>query len=325
MHRNQVFRHAIAASAMLFMGVGSTYAQSYPNQPIRFIVPYAAGGGVDMVARAIGPTLSDRLGQPVVIDNRGGAGGNIGTELAARAEPNGYTIVMGAAALAINSSLYRKLPFDPVKDFVPISLISATPNILAVHLTIPAKSVRQLIQLAKAKPGSLNYGSAGNGTTSHLALELFKTMAGMEIVHIPYKGTAPAVVGLLGGEVAMMLAPALTLIPHVRSKKVNGLAVSSLKRLPAIPELPTIAESGVSGFEARQWYGVLAPAGTPKAIIMRLNSEIVKIVDSPEVTKRFMSEGSEPIGSTPEEFARHLKAEIAKWAKAVAASGARVD
>ena len=185
MHRNQVFRHAIAASAMLFMGVGSTYAQSYPNQPIRFIVPYAAGGGVDMVARAIGPTLSDRLGQPVVIDNRGGAGGNIGTELAARAEPNGYTIVMGAAALAINSSLYRKLPFDPVKDFVPISLISATPNILAVHLTIPAKSVRQLIQLAKAKPGSLNYGSAGNGTTSHLALELFKTMAGMEIVHIP--------------------------------------------------------------------------------------------------------------------------------------------
>jgi tripartite-type tricarboxylate transporter receptor subunit TctC len=325
MHRNQVFRHAIAASAMLFMGVDSTYAQSYPNQPIRFIVPYAAGGGVDMVARAVGPTLSERLGQPVVIDNRGGAGGNIGTELAARAEPNGYTIVMGAAALAINTSLYRKLPFDPVKDFVPISLISATPNILAVHPTIPAKSVRQLIQLAKAKPGSLNYGSAGNGTTSHLALELFKTMAGVEIVHIPYKGTAPAVVGLLGGEVAMMLAPALTLISHVRSKKVNGLAVSSLKRLPAIPELPTIAESGVPGFEARQWYGVLAPTGTPKAIVMRLNSEIVKIVDSPEVTKRFMSEGSEPIGSTPEEFARHLKAEIAKWTKAVAASGARVD
>jgi tripartite-type tricarboxylate transporter receptor subunit TctC len=325
MHRNQVFRHAIAASAMLFMGVDSTYAQSYPNQPIRFIVPYAAGGGVDMVARAVGPTLSERLGQPVVIDNRGGAGGNIGTELAARAEPNGYTIVMGAAALAINTSLYRKLRFDPVKDFVPISLISATPNILAVHPTIPAKSVRQLIQLAKAKPGSLNYGSAGNGTTSHLALELFKTMAGVEIVHIPYKGTAPAVVGLLGGEVAMMLAPALTLISHVRSKKVNGLAVSSLKRLPAIPELPTIAESGVPGFEARQWYGVLAPTGTPKAIVMRLNSEIVKIVDSPEVTKRFMSEGSEPIGSTPEEFARHLKAEIAKWTKAVAASGARVD
>jgi tripartite-type tricarboxylate transporter receptor subunit TctC len=310
---------------MLFMGVGSAYAQSYPSQPIRFIVPYAAGGGVDMVARAIGPMLSDRLGQPVVIDNRGGAGGNIGTELAAKAEPNGYTIVMGAAALAINTSLYRKLSFDPVKDFVPISLISATPNILAVHPTIPAKSVRQLIQLAKAKPGSLNYGSAGNGTTSHLALELFKTMAGVEIVHIPYKGTAPAVVALLGGEVAMMLAPALTLISHVRSKKVNGLAVSSLKRLPAIPELPTIAESGVPGFEARQWYGVLAPAGTPKAIVMRLNSEIVKIVDSPEVTKRFMSEGSEPIGSTPEEFARHLKAEIAKWAKAVAASGARVD
>jgi tripartite-type tricarboxylate transporter receptor subunit TctC len=305
--------------------VGSAYAQSYPNQAIRFIVPYAAGGGVDIVARAIAPKLSESVGQPVVIDNRGGAGGNIGTELAARAEPNGYTIVMGAAALAINTSLYRKLPFDPVKDFVPISLISATPNILAVHPTIPAKSVKQLIQLAKAKPGSLNYGSAGNGTTSHLAPELFKTMAGVDIVHIPYKGTSPAVVALLGGEVAIMLAPALTLIPHVRSKKVNGLAVSSLKRLPAIPELPTIAESGVPGFEARQWYGVLAPAGTPKAIVTRLNSEIVKIVDSPEVTKRFVSEGSEPIGSTPEEFARYLKAEIAKWTKAVAASGARVD
>ena len=325
MHKNFFARDALAASAVLAMGVGGACAQSYPSQPIRFIVPYAAGGGVDMVARAIAPKLSERLGQPVVIDNRGGAGGNIGTELAARTEPNGYTIMMGAAALAINTSLYRNLPFDPVKDFVPVSLVSATPNILAVHPAVPAKSVKQLIQLAKAQPGRLNYGSAGNGTTSHLAPELLKTMAGVDIVHIPYKGTSPAVVALLSGEVAIMLAPALTLLPHVKTNKVNGLAVSGLKRLPAIPELPTIAESGVPGFEARQWYGVLAPAGTPKEIVTRLNSEIVKIVNSPEVTKRFASEGSEAIGSTPEEFGRYIKAEITKWAKVVAASGARVD
>ncbi len=316
---------AIAASAALAPGFGDAFAQGYPSQPIRLIVPYAAGGGVDIVARAIAPKLWERLGQPVVIDNRGGAGGNIGTGLAAKTEPNGYTLVMGAAAFAINVSLYRKLPFDPVKDFVPISLIAATPNILAVHPAVPAKSVRDLIRLAKAKPGSLSYASAGNGTTSHLAAELFKTMAGVNIVHIPYKGTSPAVVGLLSGEVAIMLAPALTLLTHIKANKVKGLAVTGAKRSPAIPELPTVAESGLPGFEARQWYGVLAPAGTPKEIVARLNSEIVGIVRSPELTKRFLSEGSEPIGSTPEEFARHIKAEIAKWAKAVEASGARVD
>jgi Uncharacterized protein conserved in bacteria len=316
---------AIAASAALIAGFGSAFAQSYPSQPIRFIVPYAAGGGVDIVARAIAPKLSEALGQPVVIDNRGGAGGNIGTELAARTEPNGYTIVMGAAAFAINATLYRKLSFDPLKDFVPISLIVATPNILAVHPAVPAKSVGDLIKLGKAKPGSLNYASAGNGTTSHLAAELFKTMAGINIVHIPYKGTSPAVVALLSGEAAIMVAPALALLPHVKGNRVRGLAVTGVKRSPAMPELPTVAESGVPGFEARQWYGVLAPAGTPKEIVTRLNREVVKIVRSPEVTKRFLSEGSEPIGSTPEEFARYIKSEIAKWAKAVEASGARLD
>ena len=315
----------LVASAALALSSGGAFAQGYPGQPIRFIVPYAAGGGVDIVARAIAPKLSERLGQSVVIDNRGGAGGNIGTELAAKTEPNGYTLVMGAAAFAINVSLYRKLPFDPLKDFVPISLIAATPNILAVHPAVPAKSVRELIQLARAKPGSLNYASAGNGTTSHLAAELFKTMASINMVHIPYKGTSPAVVALLSGEVAVMLAPALTLLTHIKANKVRGLAVTGTKRSPAFPGLPTVAESGLPGFEARQWYGVLAPAGTPKEIVTRLNSEIVTIVRSPEVTKRFLSDGSEPVGSTPEEFARYIKAEIAKWAKAVEASGARVD
>lgn len=316
---------ATAACVALVSNVGESFGQSYPSQPIRFIVPYAAGGGVDLIARAIAPRLSERLGQPVVIDNRGGAGGNIGTELAAKTEPNGYTLVMGAAALAINASLYRKLPFDPAKDFAPIALIAATPNILAVHPVVPAKSVKDLIRLAKAKPGTLNYASAGNGTTSHLAGELLKTMAGIDIVHIPYKGTSPAVVALLSGEAAIMLAPALTLMGHIKANRVRGLAVTGAKRSPAIPELPTVAESGVPGFEARQWYGVLAPAGTPKPIVTRLNDEVVKIVQSPEVTKRFLSEGSEPIGSTPEEFDRYIKAEIAKWAKVVQASGARVD
>jgi tripartite-type tricarboxylate transporter receptor subunit TctC len=234
-------------------------------------------------------------------------------------------IEVGAAVLAVNVSLYRKLPFDPVKDFVNVSLTVATPNILAVHPAVPAKSVRALIQLARAKPGGLNYASARNGTTSHLAAELFKTMADVNIVHIPYKGTSPAVVALLSGEVAIMLASALTLLSHIKGNRVRGLAVSGTKRSPAIPELPTVAESGLAGFEARQWYGMLAPAGTPKEIVTRLNGEIAKIVHSPEVTTRFVSEGSEPIGSIPEEFARYLKTEIAKWAKAVAASGARVD
>lgn len=208
---------------------------------------------------------------------------------------------------------------------MPISLIAATPNILAVHPAVPAKSVKELIHLAKTNPGILNYASAGNGTTSHLAAELFKTMAGVDIVHIPYKGTAPAVVALLSGEAAIMMAPALTLLSHVKAKKVRGLAVTGAKRSPAIPELPTVAESGLPGFEARQWYGVLAPAGISKEIVTRLSSEIVRIVHSPEVTKRFLSEGSEPIGSTPEEFARYIESEIAKWAKVVEASGARVD
>jgi len=315
----------VAACAALVSNMGEAIGQGYPTQPIRFIVPYAAGGGVDLIARAVAPRLSEKLGQPVVIDNRGGAGGNIGTEVAARSEPNGYTLVMGAAALAINVSLYRKLPFDPVKDFAPISLIAATPNILAVHAVVPAKSVKELIHLAKTKPGGLNYASAGNGTTSHLAGELLKTMAGIDIVHVPYKGTSPAVVALLSGEAAIMLAPALTLLAHMKANRVRGLAVTGAKRSPAIPTLPTVAESGVPGFEARQWYGVLAPAGTPKEIVTRLNGEVVKIVQSAEVTNRLLREGSEPIGSTADEFGRYIKAEIAKWAKVVQVSGARVD
>jgi tripartite-type tricarboxylate transporter receptor subunit TctC len=245
--------------------------------------------------------------------------------MGAKAEPDGYTIVMAAAAFAINASLYRKLPFDPVKDFVPVSLIAGTPNILAVNPSVPAKSVKELIALAKAKPHSLNYASAGNGTTSHLAAELFKSMAGVDMVHVPYKGTSPAVTAMLSGESQVMFAPALALIGHIKAKKLRALAITSAKRSPAFPELPTVAEAGVPGFEARQWYGVVAPAGTPGEIVTRLSGEIARIVQTPELRKHFLNEGSEPIGSTPEEFKAYIGAEIAKWAKVVEASGAQVD
>lgn len=316
---------SIGFFALLASASVSAIAEEYPNRPVRFIVPYAPGGGVDIVARLIAPKLQESLGQPFVIDNRGGAGGNIGTAVGAKAEPNGYTIVMAAAAFAINASLYRRLPFDPVKDFVPISLIAATPNIVAVHPSVPAKSIEELIRLAKAKPHSLNYASAGNGTTSHLAAELFKSMAGVDMVHVPYKGTAPGVTALLSGESQVAFAPALTLVGHIKANRVRALAITSAKRSPAFPELPTVAESGVAGFEARQWYGVVAPAGTPSEIVARLSGEIAKVVQTPELRKHFLVEGSEPIGSTPQEFGSHIRAEIAKWAKVVKASGAQID
>jgi tripartite-type tricarboxylate transporter receptor subunit TctC len=280
-------------------------------------VPYAAGGGVDKIARVIGQQLAKGLGQPVVIDNRGGAAGNIGTELGVRADPDGYTIVMGAAALAINVTLYRNLAFDPVKDLAPVSLIAKTPNIVAVNPQVPVNSIKELVALAKSKPGALNYASAGSGTTSHLAAELLDSVAGIKMTHIPYKGTAPAVTGLLGGEVQVMLAPALTVLPFMKSGRLRALATTGSERSPAFPDLPTVAQSGYPGFEASQWYGVLAPAATPEAILVRLNQEVVKAVQSPEVKNALLSEGSEPIGSTREAFARYLKDEISRWAKAI--------
>lgn len=303
-------------SALFFAQVASAQP-NYPARPIRFVVPYTAGGGVDAIARAVGTPLAKQLGQPVVIDNHGGAAGNIGTEIAARADPDGYTIVMGAAALAINVSLYSKLPYDPVKDFVPISLLARTPNILAVYPKVAAKSVKDVIALAKSDPGKLNYASAGSGTTPHLAGALFCQMAGVQMVHVPYKGSGPAVTGLLAGEVDLMLSPALTVLPYIKAGRLRGLATTGAKRSPAFPDLPTVAESGIPGFEASQWYGVLAPAKTPKPIIDRLNTEFVKAVRSPEVTAYLNNDGSEAVGSTPAEFAAVIKAEISKWAAVV--------
>ncbi|HEY4373867.1 MAG TPA: tripartite tricarboxylate transporter substrate binding protein [Burkholderiales bacterium] len=311
---------ALLAAAALLAAPTAQADSPYPGRPIRFVVPYTAGGGVDAMARAVGVPLAKRLGQPVVIDNHGGAAGNIGTEIAAHAEPDGYTIVMGAAAMAVNVSLYKKLPYDPVKDFAPITLLAKTPNILAVYPKLNVKSVKDLIALAKSEPGKLNYASAGSGTTSHVAGALFDQMAGVKMVHVPYKGSGPAVTGLLAGEVDLMLSPALTLLPHIKSGRLRGLATTGAKRSPAFPELPTISEAGVPGFEASQWYGVLAPAKTPKAIIDRLNAELVQVVRSPEVSKYLQSDGSEVVGSTPEEFGALIKSEITKWAAVVPAS-----
>ena len=308
---------ALCAGLPVFSGLATAQTAAYPNRSVKFMVPYAAGGGVDKIARVIAQQLTKSLGQPVVIDNRGGAAGNIGTELAVRADPDGYTILMGAAALAINVTLYRNLAFDPVKDLVPLSLIAKTPNIVVVNPQVPVNSVKELVALAKSKPGALNYASAGSGTTSHLAAELLDTVAGIKMTHIPYKGTAPAVTGILGGEVQVMLAPALTVLPFIKSGRLRALATTGSARSPAFPDIPTVSQSGYPGFEASQWYGVLAPTGTPEPILARLNKELVKAVQSPEVQTALLSEGSEPIGSTREEFDQYLKSEIARWAKAI--------
>lgn len=322
-----ILRPAMVVLGSVCLGLAAvpSFAQAYPAKPIRLIVPYAAGGGVDTLARLIAPRLAERLGQQIVVDNRGGAGGNIGTELAARAVADGYTMVMGAAALTINVSLYAKLPFDPVRDFTAVSLLAATPNIVAVHPSLQVKSMRELIALAKATPRGINYASAGNGTTSHLAAELLKSMAMINLVHVPYKGTTPALIAILSGEVPLMLAPALTVLPHVNNGKLRALAITSRSRSAALADLPTVAESGLPGYEASQWYGVLVPAGTPQEIVDHLNREIASIMRMADVTDRLAREGSIPIGDTPQQFSEYLRDEIVKWAKVVKISGARVD
>lgn len=316
---------------LLFLGVLGglggewAFAQSYPTRPIRMIVAYPPGGGTDIVGRMIAQKLSENLGQTVVVDNRGGATGNIGTELAARATPDGYTLLMGnVAPNAINVSLFKKLPYDPVKDFAPVSLAAVTPNILVVQPSLPVKTVKDLIALAKSKPGTLNFPSAGIGSSSHLAGEMLKTMAGIDMVHVPYKGGGPALIALLSGQVQIMFATLPAAMPHVKSGKLRPVAVTTSRRSQALPELPTIAESGVPGYEAATWYGLLAPAGTPKAIVGRLHAEIVKILAT-DTRQLLMAQGFEPAGSSPSEFASYIKTEIVKWAKVIKDAGIRPE
>ncbi len=313
---------ALAASAAL---PTVTAAQQYPVKAIRFIVPFAPGGPTDIMSRALAEKLTARLGQQIVVDNRGGAGGSIGTAIAARSTPDGYTIVIGhIGTLAINVSLYPRLEYDPVKDFAPISLIATLPLGLFVNANVPAKSVAELIALAKAKPGRLNFGSAGNGSAIHMAGAMFKTMAGIDIVHVPYKGNAASLADLVAGRVQMMFSNLLTTAPHVKAGRLRAIAISTAKRSQQAPDLPTIAESGVPGYDYAPWYGILAPTGTPRAIVMRLNREIGQIINAPEMKERFRKQGIDLVTSTPEAFAELIRREIPKWREIVKKSGAHV-
>jgi tripartite-type tricarboxylate transporter receptor subunit TctC len=304
----------------------SATAQQYPARPVRFVVPFPPGGSVDTLARTIGARLGDRLGQQVIVDNRPGGNGNIGMEIVAQARPDGYTILVGYIAnLAIAPSLYVKLPFDPVKDYAPITQIASSPNVLTAHPSVPAKNLQELIALAKVKPGGVTFASTGIASVGHLTGELLNSLAGVKMTHVPYKGGGQAITDLLGGHVNVMFSGFSAAMPHIKTGKIRALAVTGAQRSPALPEAPTIAEQGFPGVEATAWYGILAPAGTPRPIVTRLHDEIVKILKLPEVVQRLDGLGFEIVGSTPEEFAAYIKSEIRKWEKVVKASGARPE
>jgi len=303
----------------------NAYAQPYPVRPVRVIAGFPPASGADITARVIGSRLGEALGQQVIVDNRPGAGSNIAAELAAKSPPDGHTLFIGTVANAINATLYSKLPFDFSRDFAPVALTTAAPNVLVLHPSVPAKSVKELIALAKSRPGQLNFASAGTGTAPHLSGELFKAMAGVEMAHIPYKGSPPAVTDLLAGEVALMFSPISTVLPHVKSGRLRALAVTTASRLPSLLDLPTVAESGLKGYETITWFGFVAPAKTPPAVVTRLNSEIVKVLSMREVRSQFASQGIETLGGTPEHFAGYIRNEIAKWARVIKLSGAKAE
>lgn len=320
--------HAILAlaTALSFLAAPTAAAAGYPEHPIRLVVPFPAGGGADNLARKIMAKVEPLLGQTILIDNRPGAGGNVGAEFVARASPDGYTLLYGTNGThSINASLYRQLRFDPVKDFAPVSRMTQIAAMLVVDPKFPVASVAELIQYAKAHPGAVNFASAGNGTTSHLAGELFKTLAGIDIVHVPYRGGAAAVTDLMGGQVQMMIDVMANAYPLARSGRVRGLAVSTAQRFPGAPEIPTIAESGLPGFEASAWDGVLAPAGTPQPVIEALNAAIRQALEDPALVDALRAMGAQPVAGTPDDFARHIVTSTAHWAKVVQSSGAKVD
>ncbi len=306
---------------------GIALSQSFPTKPVRIIATFNPGGAADILARLIAPKLTDSLGQPVLVENRAGAGGNIGTDYVAKSDPDGHTLVMGYIGThAVNPALYKNIPFDAVKDFAPVAFVASIPSVLVVHPSVQAKSVADLIALAKAHPGKLNYGSGGAGTAPHLGAELFKTMTGVDMVHVPYKGSGPAVADLLGGQISLMFNTMVQTIPYVQSGKLRALAVTSASRSKAMPDLPTLAESGLPGYEMVGWFGLLAPARTPRDVVIRLNTEVRKVLDHPEVKERLTSLGSEPTNIvTPEQFGEYIKSEIAKWGKVVKSSGMTID
>jgi len=309
-------------SATLAAAAATAGAQSnYPNRPVRVIVPSSAGGGTDIVARIIAPELTKRLGQQVVIDNRPGAGTMIGIELASKAPADGYNLLMGLSTLAINSAIYKKVPYDPVKDFAPITVAVSSASIIVVHPSLPVKSVKELISFARARPGQINYASAGTGTYPHMTMELFLSMAKLKMAHIPYKGTGPAMIDMLAGHTAVMAATILTGMPQIRAGRLRPLGITSKARSPVAPEIPTIAEAGLPGFESVQWYALLAPAKTPREIVTRLHADMTAVLRQPDVRQRFAADGADPVGNTPEEFAQFIRSELDKWAKVARGAG----
>jgi tripartite-type tricarboxylate transporter receptor subunit TctC len=312
----------VGACALAALVAATAHAQTYPSRPLRLIVPFPPGGSTDILARALGQKLSEGLAQPVVIDNRGGAGGTIGSEAAAKSSPDGYTIMMGhLGTLAVNVSMYKKLAYDPVKSFAPVCLMAMVPSVLVVNNALPVKSAEELIAYARANPGKLAYGSAGTGSTSHLTTEYFKLATGTDILHVPYKGVGPMLTDLVSGQLSMGLNGAPAVMPHVTSGRLRALAVSSLTRLPSLPDVPTLDESGLNGFEANGWYGIVAPAGTPGEIVRRLNSEVRRAMATPELRARLDAEGAIPSGGTPEEFGSFIASEIVRWGAVLKRAG----
>jgi tripartite-type tricarboxylate transporter receptor subunit TctC len=315
---------ALCACAVLAMSVAS--AQTWPAKQIRFISPFAPGGGADITSRVIAQKLTDALGQPVLVDNRGGAGGMIGVDLGAKAPPDGYTLVLGTIGpIAINPSLYAKMPYDPVKDLVPVTLAADALNVLVVHPALPVKNVKELVALGKARPNELNFGSSGPGATDHLAGELFNLLTGTKMVHVAYKGGAPAIIDLVAGNVQVIFSTVSTALGQIKSGRIRALAMTGTKRFVLMPELPTIAQAGVPGFAVNNWYGVFVPAGTSREIVARLNAEIVKILQTADAKQRLLDSGIEATSSTPEQFAAYIQSETKKWAKVVKDANIKVE
>ncbi|MBI2295066.1 MAG: tripartite tricarboxylate transporter substrate binding protein [Betaproteobacteria bacterium] len=315
----------LAWMAATFLFVAGAAAQAYPTKPIRVIVPQSAGGSTDLVARVVAQRLADAVKQPVVVDNRPGAGSLHGTDLVAKATPDGYTLLVVAASFTINPSIRKNLPFDPLRDFMPVTQLVTLPHILVVHPSVPVKTVKELIAFAKSRPGQLNYGSSGIATSTHMAAELFRHMTGTDMVNVPYKGGAPGMVALLGGQVQLYFATISTAIPHIRAGKLRALGVTSAKRSVAAPEFPTIAEAGVPGYEHASWVGMLSPAKTPQPTVSKLNAEAVKIVQAPDAKTLLLRDGLESVGDTPKEFAAIIKTEVAKWHEVVKAAGIKAE
>ena len=315
----------VALIAFLIVAATAAHAQGYPNRPVRIIAPSSGGSAADTIARVVAPPLAERIGQPVVVDTRPGASTILGTDAVAKAAPDGHTLLVALPALAINPSIHKTLPYDGLRDFAAITQALSQPNLLVVHPSLPAKSVKELIALARARPGELVYASSGVGAGSHLTVELFLLMTGTRMLHVPYKGPGPGVIDLIAGRVALAAPSTIASLPHVRSGRLRALAVTTAKRVTGLPDIPSVAEAGVPGYESVSWFGFVAPGGTPKDVIARLHKEIVAILRAPEVTERFAKEGTEVVANSPQEFERYIGAEAVKWAKVVKSAGIKPE